>query len=61
MVKQTHKRRPHGEPIVGDEIRFEDGLWTIARLHRVPGGEFLAQIRNLSGETRNITLKRQAA
>lgn len=61
MVKRPSKHR-NGEPMVDDEIRFEGRVWRIARLNRVPGGEYLAQLADLSGtETRNITLKRQAA
>mgnify|MGYP000222712838 FL=1 len=61
MVKRPSKTRS-SEPLVGDEIRFEGRVWRIARLNRVPGGEFLAQLSDLSGtETRNITLKRTAA
>lgn len=61
MAKRPRKTNS-GEPLVGDEIRFEGRVWRITRLNRVPDGEYLAQLADLAGsETRNITLKRQAA
>ena len=46
-------------PRKGDEIRMGGKAWTISKVNAIPGGEFLASVVDMSGNTEIVKLTKQ--
>lgn len=48
------------EPTKGDEVRLDGKLYRIVQITRIPGGNFLARVEDMAGQSITVELKKQA-
>lgn len=46
-------------PRKGEEIRLDGKAWTIVQINQIPGGDFLARVQDMAGNSMTVKLTKQ--